>query len=121
MRRQIRARRAAYKPPEPKKVRSLAEQMLVGLLLRDDHILWVMHEKPLADPPEWVEYDGDDNTLIFVGKSGMPTELGLEIPANYKEVLLEAENVMIAHVENDKVYDVRLIGMATRETKDGGL
>jgi hypothetical protein len=107
-------KRGKTSPSGPQKAPALADIMKIALFIHENGTLWVVHDKPLPERLEWLDFDGDDRKITFIGYGGKPMELGLNVPDEYLEPLLDAEYVMAAHVENDQIINMTIVPVVTR-------
>jgi hypothetical protein len=105
-------RKVAQKP------KTLSDLMKIALIIHEDGLIWVFHDKKLPDELDWVDFDADENKIYFIGKRGIPMNLGLKMKGNQFENLLNCEFLMAAHVENDDVQSMTLVPFLTRKIKE---
>lgn len=101
----------------PKKPATLAEMMQIGLIMHEDGKIWLFHNKAFPSELQWVEYDGDENTVSFICKGGLAIDLGMPLTPEMSEEWRHAEYMMTSHVEGDVVKGMSLVSVATRKIK----
>ena len=101
-----------------KKPETLSEMMKIALLIHEDGLVWVFHDKTLPDTLDWVDYDHEADKIYFIGRRGIPYDLGLNMKEAQKENLLNCEYLMAAHVENEDVKNMTLVPFITRKVME---
>ena len=101
-----------------KKATTLSDLMKIALMIHEDGLIWVFHDKHLPDPLDWVDYDVDENKIYFIGKRGVPMDLGLKMKPDQVENLMACEYLMAAHVEKNDVQSLSLAPFVVRQIKE---
>lgn len=116
----LRRQAEKYKIPENAPVLApIAGYMGVEIVVKDDGSSMILHDKPMPETVQWVDYDMDLDTLTFVSFKGKIFGLGMKVKPNFRKYLRQGKSIYIVYMENGKkpkIVDnvpliVRRIGM----------
>lgn len=97
-----------------KKPSTLAEVMKIALLIHEDGLIWVFHDKKIPGGLDWVDYDPKADKIYFINKEGFSYDLGLKMKAEQKQHLLRCEYLMSAHIEDNDVQNMNVVSFIPR-------
>lgn len=91
-------------------------QMKIDVLVNEAGKVWVAYDTPFAQPVQWVEYDVDLNTLIFIMGGGRMQEFGISINPKMAKVLALARSAWLVRMANKKIEDLGEVPLLVRKS-----
>lgn len=111
-----RSRRSEYKEKQDQEIvrgserypvfEPLADEMKVELIVGKNEQVCIVHDQKLAYVLKWVEFDEKTKTLTLVSQKGQLQPLGLDIPAEMFEYLLDIDDIAVVLKPEDKIKDI---------------
>ncbi len=98
-----------------KKPTTLSDVMKLALLVHEDGMIIVYHDRAIPDGLEWVDFDVEEDKIYFLGKRGIPLDLGLTMKPHLKDDLMKCESLMAVHVENNDVQNMSIVPFLVRQ------
>ncbi len=95
---------------------TMASQMHVELVVNDDAGVWVLHDQPFPAILHWAEYDEENNELTFITHDGKIQDLGMKIPNDIGDILLDADEICAMYMKDGKVQDIGIVPIMVRDT-----
>ncbi|MCB1555946.1 MAG: hypothetical protein KDJ15_01395 [Alphaproteobacteria bacterium] len=99
--------------PDPV-LRPLASQMEVDLVVKEDGRIFLLHDKPFRDILNWVEFDRDRGVLSLVTQKGRTQDLGMDIPEDTQDFMLETQNISLWRMQDGQIADMYILPFLVR-------
>ncbi len=88
--------------------------MKIDFIVNDKGQVWVVYDRPLPNSLDWIEYDLENDRLIFVGRGGVLHDYGEEVLPEVRTYLKRAQSAFVVRMENKKIMDVAVIKIIVR-------
>lgn len=101
----------------------VAAQMKFDLLVGDGDEnggdVVILHDRPFPGALDWIEYDEDTNTLVFVFRNGEIQDLGLPIPPFAAQTILRTDRALLIYMKDGSRKDLEILPLMARESVFG--
>lgn len=94
----------------------LTSGMLIDVSVNKNSEVWVFHNKPFPNVLEWIEYDAEESSLVFVTKGGRLNDLGIKIGPLMHKYLHKANEAAAFLVFDNQIHDVARVPIIVRGT-----
>lgn len=94
----------------------MTDRMNVDLMINRDSRVWLAHDRPFPGILQWVEYDVDAQSLVFVTSDGKTQDLGLTIHPPLRKYLRLATTIDTILYRDKKIQDFYSVPLVVRET-----
>jgi len=94
---------------------SLKNSMRCGILTKPDGDITIIHDQPLSGGIEWVEYDEGEDAFSLIYERGRIQPLGLSMDKKAKNNLMNAQNVILVHIEDKQTMSSQKVHFIYKE------
>ena len=95
---------------------SLKKQMKVDVAVDKNSRVWALHSKPFPGPLQWVEFDAEDGSMVFITKDGRLNDLGVRIEPLMKKYIEKAHYIEAFLIKDNKPRDYAKVPLFVRGT-----
>ncbi len=112
---QIRRKKAELQTQTSPVLPALVTKNKAELVVNEDAHVWLLYRDPLAEIVKWAEYDADTEQVTLIMVSGNAQPLGIKLPDEMKDLLLDAETLYLVQMEeNKKIADMGVVPLIVR-------
>ena len=87
----------------------LSEAGRVDLIVGKNEQVCVVHDTKLEYVLKWVEFDELTKSLTLISQQGQLQPLGLEVPKEMYEFLMDIDDIAVIRKEDEKIQDIYIV------------
>lgn len=95
---------------------SMAKTMNADLIINRHSQVWLAHDKPFPGVLQWVEYDVDLESLIFVLDDGKIQDFGMKVAPVMGRYLQQSKMIDTVLVVDKQIKDFGRVPILVRDT-----
>ncbi len=95
---------------------SMAKTMNADLIINQHAQVWLAHDKPFPGVLQWVEYDVDMGTLVFILDDGRMQDFGMRVEPAMGRYLRQSKMIDAVLVFDKKIHDFARVPVLVRDT-----
>lgn len=88
---------------------ALSEAGRVDLIVGKNEQVCIVHDTKLEYVLKWVEFDELTKSLTLISQQGQLQPLGLEVPKEMYEFLMDIDDIAVIRKEDKKIQDVYIV------------
>ena len=82
---------------------TLKDMMRCGVLANENGEVMILHEQDLPAPIQWVEFDPDINSFVFIFENAEILEFGHVIHPQSEQHILNSGEITFCHVKKGEI------------------
>lgn len=83
--------------------------MKCGMFTNDQGDILIIHDQPIAQTVDWVEYRPSDQTFSLICENGSVQDLGIELDKKTKNNLSTGRGVKLAYIDGGTIQSVQTV------------
>ena len=96
-------------------INTLSEVMRCGVFTNAQGKVFVVHDRDITLPVDWVEYDEHKKKVSFVLEGGVMQDLGIEINNQTHSNILGSEEITIAKLNDGEFSAVQTASLIVKD------
>lgn len=94
---------------------SFKQSMKCGIFTNPKGEILIVHDQPLTESLEWIEYDQQEDTFCLIFENGELQNLGINLDESMKSNIRHGQEVKLAHIQDEKIQSSQAIVLIIRD------